>query len=59
MIANKITVTIVVEVLAVEVVPGLLEKAAEHISGEFHTGSLTASDGDTVTWSTGTATVRM
>jgi hypothetical protein len=50
--ANKITVTVIVEVLSIDCVPGLLAQASEQINNEFHNGQLIADDGDTITWNT-------
>ena len=56
---NKITVTITVEVLSTDCIAGLVTKAAEQYTNEFHNGSLTADDGDTVTWKTETKPVEI
>ena len=50
--ASKVTVSIVVESLSVDVVHGLLEEVAEHIDREIENGNLSMSDGDSVTWKT-------
>lgn len=50
--ADKVTVTIVVEALSIDCMPGLVDKAVDQIREEFENGMLVASDGDQVTWST-------
>lgn len=50
--ANKITVTIVIEVLSTDCVPSVAQRALENYSNEMHNGKLVADDGDTVTWKT-------
>jgi len=52
MTTNKITVTVTVEVFSTDCVPAMLVKAANQYAEEYHKGSLTADDGDTVTWDT-------
>jgi hypothetical protein len=51
---SKITVSIVVEVLSIDSVPGLLYQVAELISTgeEKVSGNLRASDGDEISWET-------
>lgn len=49
---NKVIVTVTVEALSIDCVPGLLAKAAEQIGSEFTDGQLSADDGDMVNWKT-------
>jgi len=48
--AIKYTMTINVEVLSVDIIPGLLAEVGDHIRNEFITGQLVADDGDSVAW---------
>ena len=50
--ANKFTITIQVEVLSPGSAPALFLQMADQFQQEFRTGSLTADDGDTITWNT-------
>lgn len=50
--ANKVTLTITVEVLSIDAAPSLLSKIIGEIDNEFINGHLVADDGDTVTWTT-------
>ena len=50
--ATKFTVTIEIEVLSLDVVPGLLSEAASVMANENRTGSLLKEDGDFVKWGT-------
>jgi hypothetical protein len=50
--ATKFTVTVEVEVLSLDVVPGLLDEVAEIIRRENRSGSLLKEDGDCVKWGT-------
>ena len=50
--ANKFTITIQVEVLSPDSAPALFIQMADQFQQEFRTGSLTADDGDTITWNT-------
>jgi len=50
--ANKVTVTIKVEVLSTDTVLSFVQQMLCQYDREFHNGSLTADDGDTVAWST-------
>lgn len=50
--ATKFTVTIEVEVLSLDSVPGLLHEVAATMSGENRGGSLLKEDGDFVKWGT-------
>ena len=50
--AQKVTVTIVVEVLSIDVVSGLVPEALLHIDREHENGFLSSSDGDSVKWTT-------
>jgi hypothetical protein len=50
--AKKMTVTITVEVLDLNVVPAMVDHAVEQIKSEYVDGELTATDGDTVSWKT-------
>jgi len=49
--ANKFTVTIEVEVLSLDVVPGLIAEVANIMRDENRSGSLLKEDGDCVKWS--------
>lgn len=49
--ANKVTLTVEIEVLHIDAAPTLLMKVANEISDEFTSGELTADDGDTARWS--------
>lgn len=48
--ATKYLVTVQVEVLSLDAVPGLLNAAREQMEHEFTEGKLEADDGDTVAW---------
>lgn len=48
--ATKITFSISVECLSKDVIPHLLQKAADLIGKEDYTGKLTSDDGDTIEW---------
>ena len=48
--ANKYTVTVEVEVLSLDSVPGLLSEVARIMDGENRSGSLLKEDGDFVKW---------
>lgn len=50
--ATKYTVTIELEVLSLDVVPGLLMEVEGIMSNENRTGSLLKEDGDCVKWGT-------
>ena len=50
--ATKTIVTITVEVLDLVVAPDLIETAAALIREETDSGTVSKTDGDTVTWST-------
>ena len=50
--ANKFTVTVEIEVLSLDVVPGLLEEVANTMANENRTGSLLKEDGDCAKWGT-------
>jgi len=50
--ATKFTVTVTVEVLSMDCIHALLMEANANIMNEFTNGSVTADDGDTVTWVT-------
>lgn len=50
--ATKFTVTVEIEVLSLDVVPGLLHEVAGIIINENRTGSLLKEDGDFVKWGT-------
>jgi len=50
--AQKVTITITVEVLAVEAATGLVNQALQRIDAEYEHGLLMANDGDTVRWET-------
>lgn len=50
--ATKFTVTVEVEVLSLDVVPGLLNEVANIMLGENRSGSLLKEDGDFVKWGT-------
>ena len=48
--ANKFTVTVEIEALSLNTVPGLLYEVAEAMQQENRTGSLLKEDGDYVKW---------
>jgi len=48
--ATKHTVTITVEVLSIDTVPGLVQECVEQMRKEYVRGELKADDGDTVKW---------
>lgn len=50
--ANKITVTIVVEGLSIDIVRAQLSKVVHEIENEHVSGSLYSDDGDSVEWKT-------
>ena len=50
--AQKVTVKIEMEALSVDVLRGLLEKVLMHVESETENGQLSASDGDSIKWST-------
>lgn len=50
--ANKVRVTIIVEALSIDAVPGLISQAVEQIEREMTSGNLAADDGDVVDWGT-------
>ena len=50
--ANKVTVTIKVESLSIDVLRSLLAKVIEQVDEEYENGKLVADDGDTVEWNT-------
>lgn len=50
--ANKVTVTITVELLSIDALGGIIWKAIDHIGNEHEEGKLIANDGDMVTWET-------
>ena len=50
--ANKVTVTIKVEVLSIDTVAGLLQDVITQIMREFENGRLVANDGDLIEWDT-------
>jgi ABC-type phosphate transport system ATPase subunit len=49
--AEKITLTITAEALSADTFPSLLNRLADQVANEFLEGSLTAEDGDVITWS--------
>ena len=55
--ANKIMVTIEIDVLSNDSVPGLLYEVADLMIAENRTGSLLKEDGDCVKWGTKTERV--
>ena len=55
--ANKVTLTVTVEVLHMDAAPAQLHEVAARIRDEFTSGQLVAEDGDTVTWKTETEPV--
>lgn len=57
MMANKVTVTITLEALSIDVLSGMLSKVVENISNEFESGELRAQDGDVIYWATERTTV--
>jgi hypothetical protein len=50
--AQKVVVTVRVEVLAVEVAPAMICKAMQQMADEVQEGKLVMADGDTVEWDT-------
>lgn len=50
--ANKFTVKIEVEVLSMDVVPGLVQEVIQIIANENRTGYLLKEDGDHAKWGT-------
>jgi hypothetical protein len=50
--ANKITVTITVEVLSIDSVPGMLQEVVNQVDKEIECGMLFMGDGDQVEWNT-------
>ena len=48
--AIKHVLTVTFEVLDIDTIPGLMDRARFQIAGEFTKGDLTASDGDSVKW---------
>lgn len=50
--ANKVTVSIRIESLSIDVLRGMLAEVIEHVEREIENGSLRMSDGDQVEWST-------
>jgi len=48
--ATKYSVTIEVEALSLDAVPGLVMKAVQELQGECVKGSMQMNDGDTVSW---------
>jgi len=48
--AEKVTVTLQIDVLSIDSVPALLYEAAEHIRSEIEHAIITKSDGDTIDW---------
>lgn len=55
--AQKVTITIVIEGLSVDIAGSMTAKAVEQIEHEFEAGELQADDGDTVRWSVKRETV--
>ncbi len=50
--ANKFKVTVGIEVLSLDSVPGLVMEVAEIMQNENRTGSLLKEDGDFIKWGT-------
>jgi hypothetical protein len=50
MIAEKITVKIFIEVLSIDVVPGLLQELAQQYLNGNTSGHLNKDDGDSIDW---------
>lgn len=50
--ANKVVVTITVEVLHIDAAPALIQHVIAGLDNEFESGALCANDGDTVSWET-------
>jgi len=48
--ANKITLSVTVEVLSIDSVPALLNLAADQLRREVAHGNLVMEDGDTIFW---------
>jgi len=55
--AQKVTVTITMEALSIDCLPGLVARALQQIDDGFENGSLTADDGDVIKWETQRETV--
>lgn len=55
--ANKVTLTVTIEVLSIDAAPAQLYEVASRIRDEFVSGQLVAADGDTATWKTETEPV--
>ena len=50
--ALKYTMTIKVEVLSIDAIPGIISEAMAQLDKEFKDGKLVADDGDMVEWNT-------
>ena len=50
--AHKVVVTIKIEALSIDVVPGLLHDVVDRIRDEYSSGCLSADDGDLIMWKT-------
>lgn len=50
--ANKVTVSIRIESLSIDVLRGMLAEVIEHIEREIENGTLRMTDGDQVEWAT-------
>ena len=50
--ALKYTMTIKVEVLSIDAIPGIISEAMAQLDKEFKDGKLVADDGDMVEWTT-------
>ena len=50
--ANKVTVTIKIEALSIDVLRGTLARVIQQVDEEVENGRLEMDDGDTVEWST-------
>lgn len=50
--AQKVTVTIKVECLSIDVISNLLTEAVKQIDKEYESGKLSANDGDSIEWDT-------
>ena len=55
--ATKITMTVTIEVLHIDIIPGLLQEVCQEILADNTQGELAKSDGDLISWSTKTKNV--
>lgn len=50
--ADKVTVTIKMESLSIDVLRGMLEQVINNVDNEVESGNLAMQDGDVITWDT-------